>query len=82
MRMGGRGLPELQLVKESRFGSLWGERRSHEASGVHLRDGHLHVVFDDTPSILRLGLVGRLRFRLPGGARDSPDTPERVPMSQ
>lgn len=56
MRMGGRGLPELQLIKESRFGSLWGERRSHEASGVHMRDGHLHVVFDDTPSILRLGL--------------------------
>lgn len=46
----------LELVKEATFAQLLGggSRTRYEASGVHYRDGHLYVVFDDAPRVVRL----------------------------
>jgi len=46
----------LELVQEARIGDLLngaGDKR-YEASGVHLKDGYLHIVFDDDPHLVRL----------------------------
>ena len=46
----------LELVREVRIGELLkssGDER-YEASGVCLKDGYLHVIFDDNPHLLRL----------------------------
>jgi hypothetical protein len=46
----------LELDQEARIGELLkgaGNRR-YEASGVHLKDGYLHIIFDDNPRLLRL----------------------------
>ena len=46
----------LELVQEARIRDLLegaGEKR-YEASGVYLKDGYLHVIFDDTPRLLRI----------------------------
>jgi hypothetical protein len=46
----------LELVQEVRIGELLkgaGDKR-YEASGVHLKDGYLHIIFDDDPHLLRL----------------------------
>ena len=46
----------LELVQETRIGELLkgaGDKR-YEASGVHLKDGYLHIIFDDDPRLLRI----------------------------
>jgi hypothetical protein len=46
----------LELVREARIGEVLkgaGDKR-YEASGVHLKDGYLHIVFDDDPHLVRL----------------------------
>ena len=46
----------LELVQEARIGDLLkgaGNKR-YEASGVHLKDGYLHIVFDDDPHLVRI----------------------------
>jgi hypothetical protein len=46
----------LELVRETRIGDLLkrdGDKR-YEASGVYLKDGYLHIIFDDNPGLLRL----------------------------
>jgi hypothetical protein len=46
----------LELVLEIKIGDLFegaGERH-YEASGVYLKDGYLHIIFDDTPLLLRI----------------------------
>ena len=46
----------LELVGEARIGDLLkgdGDKR-YEASGVHLKDGYLHIIFDDNPGLLRI----------------------------
>jgi hypothetical protein len=46
----------VELVQEARIGELFkgaGGRR-YEASGVHLKDGYLHIIFDDNPGLLRI----------------------------
>jgi hypothetical protein len=46
----------LELVQEARIGELLkgaGDKR-YEASGVHLKDGYLHIIFDDNPCLLRI----------------------------
>ena len=46
----------LELVQEARISELLkgdGDKR-YEASGVHLKDGYLHIVFDDDPHLVRL----------------------------
>jgi hypothetical protein len=46
----------LDLVQEAKIGDLIkgaGDER-YEASGVHLKDGYLHIVFDNTPRLLRI----------------------------
>ena len=46
----------LELVDEVRIGELLksaGEKR-YEASGVFLKDGYLHIIFDDNPRLLRI----------------------------
>ena len=46
----------LELVEEARIGKLFkgaGGKR-FEASGVYLKDGYLHIIFDDNPGLLRL----------------------------
>ncbi|MFA4824344.1 MAG: hypothetical protein WC593_04220 [Methanoregula sp.] len=51
----------LELVEEVRIGDLLkseGDKR-YEASGVHLKDGYLHIIFDDDPHLLRLRLDWR-----------------------
>jgi hypothetical protein len=48
----------LELVQEARIGELLkgaGDKR-YDASGVHLMDGYLHIIFDDNPRLLRLRL--------------------------
>jgi hypothetical protein len=48
--------PVLELVQEARISELLkgsGDKR-FEASGVHLKDGYLHIIFDDEPRLLRL----------------------------
>ncbi len=48
--------PVLELVQEARIGELLqgaGDNR-YEASGVHYKDGYLHVIFDDDPHLMRL----------------------------
>jgi hypothetical protein len=46
----------LELVQEVRIGDLLKEAgdKSYEASGVYLKDGYLHIIFDDNPCLLRL----------------------------
>jgi len=46
----------LELVQEARIGDLLkgASKKRYEASGVHLKDGYLHIVFDDDPCLLRL----------------------------
>jgi hypothetical protein len=46
----------LELVQEARIGDLLkgASDKRYEASGVHLKDGYLHIVFDDEPTLLRL----------------------------
>jgi hypothetical protein len=46
----------LELVQETRIGELLkgAEKKHYEASGVHLKDGYLHIVFDDTSRLLRI----------------------------
>ena len=48
--------PLLELVCESKISDLLkeGTAERYEASGVHFKDGHLYVVFDDEPNILRI----------------------------
>lgn len=50
------GQVQLQLVREARFADLLTGRRDkrYEASGVHVVEDHLYVVFDDEPDIVRL----------------------------
>jgi hypothetical protein len=46
----------LERVQEVKIGELFygvGENR-YEASGVHLKDGYLHIIFDDALRLLRL----------------------------
>jgi hypothetical protein len=46
----------LELVQEIRIGELLkgvGEK-DYEASGVYFRDGFLHIIFDDSPRLLRI----------------------------
>jgi hypothetical protein len=46
----------LEIVQEARIGELLkgnGDKR-YEASGVHLKDGYLHIIFDDNPGLLRI----------------------------
>ena len=46
----------LELVQEARISELLkdaGDKR-YEASGVHLKDGYLHIIFDDNQSLLRI----------------------------
>jgi hypothetical protein len=48
----------LELVQEIRIGELLkcaGDER-YEASGVCLKDGYLHIIFDDNPHLLRIRL--------------------------
>jgi len=48
----------LELLHEVRIGELLkdaGDNR-YEASGVHLKDGYLHIIFDNDPRLLRLKL--------------------------
>src|SRR5512137_254318 len=46
----------LELVQEARIGELLkgAGRKRYEASGVHLKDGYLHIIFDDNPGLLRI----------------------------
>jgi hypothetical protein len=46
----------LELVQEEKIGELLKEAADtrYEASGVHLKDGYLHIVFDDDPCLLRI----------------------------
>jgi hypothetical protein len=46
----------LELIREVRIGELFeGAGEDHfEASGVYLKDGYLHIIFDDTPRLLRI----------------------------
>ncbi len=46
----------LELVREAKISELLSGRRDkrYEASGVHLKDGALHVVFDHAADILRI----------------------------
>ncbi len=48
--------PFLELVHEARINDLVkGTDDEHfEASGVYLKDGYLHIIFDDNPSLLRI----------------------------
>lgn len=50
--------PFLELVQEVRISDLLknGGDKRYEASGVYLKDGYLHVVFDDIPRLLRVKL--------------------------
>ncbi|MDD1708658.1 MAG: hypothetical protein LUQ33_05770, partial [Methanoregulaceae archaeon] len=46
----------LELVDEVKIGELIkgaGDKR-YEASGVHLKDGYLHIVFDNKARLLRI----------------------------
>jgi hypothetical protein len=46
----------LELVQEARISEFLkdpGDKR-YEASGVHLKDGYFHIIFDDDPHLLRL----------------------------
>ena len=46
----------LELVQEARIGDLFkgaGDKH-YEASGVYLKDGYLHIIFDDNPDLLRI----------------------------
>ncbi len=46
----------LESIQEARISDLLkgaGEKR-YEASGVYLKDGYLHVIFDDRPRLLRI----------------------------
>jgi len=48
----------LELVREVRISELLkgaGDER-YEASGVCLKDGYLHIIFDDKPHLLRIRL--------------------------
>lgn len=50
-------MTSLELVWETRIGGLLksaGKER-YEASGVCLKDGYLHIIFDDTLHLLRIG---------------------------
>ena len=45
-----------RVVQEARIGDLFkgaGDKR-YEASGVYLKDGYLHIIFDDNPRLLRI----------------------------
>lgn len=46
----------LELVQETRISTLLegAGKKHYEASGVCLKDGSLHVIFDDVPRLLRL----------------------------
>lgn len=46
----------LELVQEARIRDLLGDTGEHryEASGVYLKDGYLHVIFDDAPRLVRI----------------------------
>ena len=49
---------QLELVKEVKISELLrgSTDERHEASGVHFKDGFLHIVFDNDPCIARLGV--------------------------
>ncbi|MDD1709455.1 MAG: hypothetical protein LUQ37_00935 [Methanoregulaceae archaeon] len=46
----------LELVYEARIGDLLkgSEKKHFEASGIYLKGGYLHIIFDDEPSLLRI----------------------------
>jgi hypothetical protein len=46
----------LELVQEARIGELLKDAgdKHYEASGVHMKEGYLHIIFDDDPRLLRL----------------------------
>jgi hypothetical protein len=46
----------LERVQQARIGDLLkcAKDKRYEASGVHLKDGCLHIVFDDDPHLLRI----------------------------
>ena len=46
----------LELVQEARIGDLFkgAGDKDYEASGVYLKDGYLHIIFDDNPRLLRI----------------------------
>ena len=48
--------PILELVQEARIGELLSGAgtKHYEASGVSLKDGYLHIVFDNEPRLLRI----------------------------
>ena len=45
-----------RLVQEARIGDLFkgAGDKDYEASGVYLKDGYLHIIFDDNPRLLRI----------------------------
>ena len=47
---------ELDLVREAKISDLFkaSKDKRYEASGVHLKDGYLHIVFDNLPHIMLL----------------------------
>ena len=51
----------LELVREVRIGELLKDAgdTSYEASGVYLKDGCLHIIFDNNPRLLRFKLDWR-----------------------
>jgi hypothetical protein len=46
----------LELVQEAKIGEILNDagNKRYEASGVHLKDGYLHIIFDDNPGLLRI----------------------------
>lgn len=48
--------PVLELVQEVRIRELLGDagKKHYEASGVYLKDGYLHIVFDNEKQLLRI----------------------------
>jgi hypothetical protein len=57
----------LELVQEVRIGELLkgaGDKH-YEASGIHLKDGYLHIIFDDDPRLLRIRLDWRHAGEVP-----------------
>ena len=48
--------PYLELVYEARINELLmgSEDRHFEASGVYLKDGYLHIIFDNMQTLLRI----------------------------
>lgn len=67
------GWPALELVEEAALADLLGDELpgAGEASGVFHLDGHLYVVFDDAPHVVRLACGGWGRGKK-GRARAAP----------